>query len=236
MAVAKKSTNWFVVGVSTAVVIVLVAIGAAVWWANSLATGPGTAPQSALVDKDTGAITFGTGDDVVDTYVDFMCPICGDFEDQYGEQLQTAAADNAITLNIHPISILDRYSQNTKYSTRAASAMYCVADKAPDAALGYFNSLFTNQPEENSVGLSDDELASLANEAGAGAAADCIADGTYKTFVASQTTKHDIQRTPTEDDNCNLLDLQALDSTKLEDVLANAGTAGSGADGDSSGK
>ena len=231
MAVAKKSTNWFVVGVSTAVVVVLVAIGAAAWWANSLATGPGTAPQSAIVNQDTGAITFGTGDDEVDTYVDFMCPICGDFETQYGEQLQTAAASDAITLNIHPVSILDRYSQNTKYSTRAASAMYCVAAEAPDAALTFFNSLFTNQPEENSVGLGDDELASLAEQAGAGAAADCIADGTYKTFVAAQTTKHEIKGTPTVEVNGERLDLQAGGITKLEDVLAKAASATTGTDG-----
>jgi protein-disulfide isomerase len=231
MAVAKKSTNWFVIGVSTAVVVVLVAIGAAAWWANSLATGPGTAPQSVIVNQDTGAITFGTGDDEVDTYVDFMCPICGDFETQYGEQLQTAAASDAITLNIHPVSILDRYSQNTKYSTRAASAMYCVAAEAPDAALTFFNSLFTNQPEENSVGLGDDELASLAEQAGAGAAADCIADGTYKTFVAAQTTKHEIKGTPTVEVNGERLDLQAGGITKLEDVLAKAGSATPDTDG-----
>src|SRR6218665_3167909 len=161
MAVAQKNTNWFVIGVSAAVVIVLAALGGLVWFMNNQATGPGTAPQSAIVNETTGAITFGTGDDVVDTYVDFMCPICGQFETQYGEELQTAAANNQITLNIHPVSILDRYSQNTKYSTRAASAMYCVAAEAPDATLDYFNLLFTNQPEENSVGLSDDELASL---------------------------------------------------------------------------
>lgn len=235
MAVAKKSTNWFVIGVSAAVVVVLVAIGVAVWWANSLATGPGTAPQSAIVNQDTGAITFGTGDDEVDTYVDFMCPICGDFEDQYGEQLQTAAANNQITLNIHPVSILDRYSQNTKYSTRAASAMYCVAAEAPDSALAFFNALFTNQPEENSVGLSDDELASLADQAGAGAAAKCIADGTYKNFVASQTTKHEIQGTPTVEVNGKRLDLSAGDISKLEDVLAKASSGTSGTDGDGSG-
>jgi protein-disulfide isomerase len=236
MAVAKKSTNWFVVGVSAAVVVVLIALGGLVWFMNNQATGPGTAPQSAIVNEETGAITFGTGEDEVDTFVDFMCPICNQFEQQYGEQLQTAAANNQITLNIHPISILDRYSQNTKYSTRAASAMYCVAAEAPDATLEFFNSLFTNQPEENSVGLGDDELASLAEQAGAGAAADCIADGTYKNFVASQTTAHDIQGTPTVEINGERLDLSAGDISKLEDVLAAAGSATTGTEGDDSGE
>ena len=196
-AAAKSNTNWFAIGISAAVVVVLVALGALVVVLNNQATAPGTAPSSAIVNEETGAISFGEGETQVDTFVDFMCPICGDFEDTYGEQLQSAAADDKITLNLHPISILDRYSQNTEFSTRAASAVYCVAAEAPDSALDYFNLLFANQPEENTAGLSDDELASLADQVGAGAAADCIADGTYKRFVTSQTNDHDIQGTPT---------------------------------------
>ncbi|CAH0219981.1 MULTISPECIES: thioredoxin domain-containing protein [unclassified Microbacterium] len=196
-AAAKSNTNWFAIGISAAVVVVLVALGALVVVLNNQATAPGTAPSSAIVNEETGAISFGEGETEVDTFVDFMCPICGDFEDTYGEQLQSAAADDKITLNLHPISILDRYSQNTEFSTRAASAVYCVAAEAPDSALDYFNLLFANQPEENTAGLSDDELASLADQVGAGAAADCIADGTYKRFVTSQTNDHDIQGTPT---------------------------------------
>src|SRR5690606_19045280 len=128
-------------------------------------------------------------EDEVDTYVDFMCPICGDFENAYGEQLQTAAANDEITLNIHPISILNRASQGTDYSSRAASAMYCVAAEEPDAALDFFNSLFENQPAEGTPGLSDDELTALAEEAGAAGAAECIADGTYMKFSEDQVAE-----------------------------------------------
>ncbi|MDP3952392.1 thioredoxin domain-containing protein [Microbacterium sp.] len=197
MAAAKSNTNWFAVGISIAVVVVLVALGGLVVFLNNQASDPGTAPQSAIVNEETGAITFGEGETQVDTFVDFMCPICGDFEDAYGEQLQTAAANDEITLNLHPISILDRYSQNTEYSSRAAASVYCVAAEAPDSALDYFNLLFENQPAENTAGLTDDELAALADQVGAGSAADCIADGTYMRFVASQTNEHDIQGTPT---------------------------------------
>lgn len=196
-AAAKSNTNWFAVGISIAVVVVLVALGGLVVFLNNQATAPGTAPQSALVNEETGAISFGEGETQVDTFVDFMCPICGQFEDMHGEALQEAAANDEITLNIHPVSILDRYSQNTEYSSRSASAMYCVAEEAPDATLTFFNSLFTNQPAENTAGLSDDELAALAEEAGAGGAADCIADGTYMRFVKSQTSAHEIAGTPT---------------------------------------
>jgi len=219
MAAAKSNTNWFAIGISIAVVVVLVALGALVVILNNQANDPGTAPQSAIVNEETGAIVFGDGEDTVDTYVDFMCPICGDFEQSYGEQLQTAAANGDITLNIHPVSILNRLSQNTEFSTRAGSAMYCVAAEAPDSTLDFFNSMFANQPEENSAGLSDDELAALAEEAGAGAAAECIADGTYMDFVDAQTNAHDIAGTPTVEVNGKRLDLQAGEITEMEKLL-----------------
>ncbi len=62
-------------------------------WCSSTTrpTAPGAAPKSDIINEETGAISFGDGKDEVDTFVDFMCPICGDFEKQYGEQLQAAA-------------------------------------------------------------------------------------------------------------------------------------------------
>ncbi|MBQ3359670.1 DsbA family protein [Microbacterium sp. 22179] len=201
MAAAKSNTNWFAIGVSAAVVVVLVVLGGLVVFLNNQATAPGVAPEGGNVNQETGAISFGGGDDEIDVFVDFMCPICGDFEDAYGEQLQSAAASDDITLNIHPISILDRYSQNTKYSTRAAGAAYCVAENAPDSFLDFFNFMFSNQPEENTAGYTDEELASYAEQVGAGAAADCIADGTYMNFVRDQTNQHEIQGTPTVEIN-----------------------------------
>ncbi|UPL13449.1 DsbA family protein [Microbacterium galbinum] len=201
MAAAKSNTNWFAIGVSAAVVVVLVVLGGLVVFLNNQATAPGVAPEGGNVNQETGAISFGGGDDEVDVFVDFMCPICGDFEDAYGAQLQSAAASDDITLNIHPISILDRYSQNTKYSTRAAGAAYCVAENAPDSFLDFFNFMFANQPQENTAGYTDEELASYAEQVGAGAAADCIADGTYMNFVRDQTNQHEIQGTPTVEIN-----------------------------------
>ncbi|WP_102191676.1 DsbA family protein [Microbacterium aurantiacum] len=190
MAAAKgNNTNWFAIWISIAVVVVLVGLGGLVVFLNNMATAPGAAPKSDIVNEETGAISFGTGEEEIDTYVDFMCPICGDFEDAYGQQLQAAAKSDDITLNIHPISILDRASQSTEYSTRAANAMYCVASEAPEVTLDFFNLLFENQPEEGSTGLTDDQLAAFAEQAGAGDAADCIADRTYDKFVADRTAE-----------------------------------------------
>ncbi|KDA07085.1 DSBA oxidoreductase [Microbacterium sp. CH12i] len=218
-AAAKSNTNWFAVGISIAVVVVLVVLGGLVVFLNNQASAPGAAPQSAIINDETGAVSFGTGADEIDTFVDFMCPACNAFEQQYGEKLQQAAANNDITLNVHPISILDHLSRNTEYSTRAAAASYCVAEKASESYLDFFNLLFEKQPAENSTGLTDDELSAFAEQVGAGAAAGCIADGTYMDFVGDQTNAHEIQGTPTVEINGERLDLQAGDAAKLDAIL-----------------
>jgi len=196
-AAAKSNTNWFAIGISIAVVVVLVVLGGLVVFLNNQASSPGAAPESAIVNDETGAISFGEGGTEIDVFVDFICPICGDFEAAYGEQLQAAAADDKITLNVHPISILNRFSTTGEYSSLSAGAMYCVASEAPDSALDFFNALFENQPEENTAGLSVQELTDLAEQAGAEGAGDCIADGTYMKFSESQADVHEIQGTPT---------------------------------------
>ena len=92
----------------------------------------------------------------MDTYIDFMCPVCNQFEQLYGEAIDGLVDDGTITLNIHPISILDRASQGTEYSTRAANAMYCVAAADADASVPFMQAMFANQPAEGSTGLTND--------------------------------------------------------------------------------
>ncbi|MGB3375258.1 MAG: thioredoxin domain-containing protein [Microbacterium sp.] len=221
MAQAQSKRNWFAIGISAAVVIVLVALGAVVVWMNNQATDAGPAPKGNLINSETGALTYGDGDDTVAVYIDFMCPICNQFEQTYGAQLQKAAADGKITLEYHPIAILDHYSQGAEYSSRSANAMFCVAEKAPDKALDYMASLFTNQPEENSPGRTDEELAGYAEEVGAGAASDCITDGTYKKWGTAQASQHDIKGTPTVDLNGKRLDMSdSADFKKFADLIS----------------
>src|SRR5690606_36950998 len=154
MAQAQSKRNWFAIGISAAVVVVLVALGAVVVWMNNQATDAGPAPSSSKsFDAESGAISFGDGKDVVDIFVDFQCPVCKNFEEQFGPQLEKAAEDGKITLAYHPIAILDRYSQGTEYSSRSANAAVCVAESAPDKYLDFAQTLFDNQPPENTPGL-----------------------------------------------------------------------------------
>lgn len=222
MAQAQSKPNWFVIGISAAVVVVLIALGIVVVWMNNRATDGGPAPASnKAFNAETGAVSFGTGKDKVDIFVDFQCPVCKSFEEQFGPSLEKAAESDKITLSYHPIAILDRFSQNTEYSSRSAGAAACVASEQPDKYLAYAQLLFDNQPEENTPGLETGKLADFAKQAGADKAASCITDESYKKFGVAQAKKHSIAGTPTVEVNGKRLDLQnQADLQKLVTLIS----------------
>ena len=150
------------------------------------------------VSDDAGGISFGptgeagttSGDDavVVDVYLDYMCPICGDFEEINGPDLDELRANGDITLVLHPVSILDAQSQGSSFSTRAAQAFAYVAENAPDKALAFNEAMFAQQPGEGTSGLSNDQIAEIATSVGVPEdVAAKIADGTYNKFVDALT-------------------------------------------------
>ncbi len=152
-------------------------------------------PTEAL--EPTGTPVANTADPAagvldIQLYVDYLCPICGSFEATNGGYLTSLLDNGAATVEIHPIAILDRASQGTKYSTRAANAAGCVANYSPDQFYAFNNLLFANQPAENTSGLTDDELIDLTTQAGVGAAAsiaDCITGQEFKSWVANATAR-----------------------------------------------
>jgi len=192
MATAARKTNWFAIWLSIAAVVVIVVVTGIVIVVNNKPSAPGAAPQSSVVDQTTGAIAFGDGEDTMDTYIDFLCPICNQFEQIYGSAITGLVDDGTITLNVHPIAILDRYSQGTEYSSRAASAMYAVAVEDPSHAYDFMTALFANQPEENSAGLTDAQIVEVAKKAGVNVTASlekAITGHAYVSFVQSLTPK-----------------------------------------------
>ena len=61
MATAGRTTNWFAIWVTAAVIAVVAIVTTIVVVGNTQATSPGTPPDSQIVDADTGAISFGSG-------------------------------------------------------------------------------------------------------------------------------------------------------------------------------
>lgn len=186
---AKGGINWVAIWISAAVVVAVVAVGGLVVWMNNMATAPAESPAAASIDESTGAIRLGDAPDVLETWVDFMCPYCGQLESSWGENISEQVAAGEVTLEVYPVSILDRASQGSEFSTRAANAMNCVAEDNADAAYPFMNLMFENQPAETTSGLTDEQIIGYAEQAGAAGAADCIADRTYDDFVAQTTER-----------------------------------------------
>ena len=119
-----------------------------------------------------------------------MCPICGYFEQTQGPTLDQLRQDGTADVCYHPISILDRASQGTAFSTRAASAAALIAQEAPDKFLTFTTAMFVNQPKEGSKGLTDAQIQSIATAAGVPANVVAkIPDHQYASWVRSATEK-----------------------------------------------
>lgn len=152
---------------------------------QSQSSAPSTVPSGTkgAVDFDKGFITVGSGATIVDTFIDPMCPYCGEFEKANGSTLGGLVNDGTITLRIHPLTFLDQASGGSKYSSRASSALTCVAANDPVKTLVFLAALYDNQPREGTSGLSDSELRKLATSAGATSSSACISGGDYIGWV-----------------------------------------------------
>jgi len=177
---ANKSLFAMIIAVVAVVAVTVVAV--LVYLMNRNATVEVEAPDIAVVDQQSGAIVVGSSEHVLETYVDFMCPFCGEFERSWGPSIAEAVEDGSIELHVYPVGFLDPQSDGTDYSSRAASSLYCLADEDPDAVLPYMASLFADQPSEGSPGLSDEELLAHAADAG-------VSSGSFQECVRAQTHK-----------------------------------------------
>jgi protein-disulfide isomerase len=145
----------------------------------------GETPVPNVIDADSDVIH-------IQMFVDYFCPICGQFEKTNGDQLATWVESGAASLEIFPMAILDRSSLGSKYATRAANAAACVADNSPDQYYAFNTILFDNQPEEGTTGLTDAQLVSLTQEANvqnADAIETCITGQEFKNWVADARTR-----------------------------------------------
>lgn len=125
-------------------------------------------------------------------YVDYLCPNCGSFEKVNGDQLRAWVQSGGATLEIHPIAVLTTKSLGTQYSLRAANAAACVAEYSPNSFFEFNQSLFTDQPAEDSPGLTDGDLEKRAEDAGVDAMANikvCIEQERFKGWVQDATDR-----------------------------------------------
>ena len=214
----ERRTTVVIIAVS---LLVIVGFGALVFFIVNSAKVPALAEAHAPAPADaTGGIPVGTGGvagvdvptDVtrVDLYIDLMCPVCKQFEATNAADLDALREDGTIAIYYHPISILDRSSAGSNYSTRAANSVGVVADQDPSHFIQYIQALYANQPQEGTTGHDDDALAAIA--VGVGVPTDVAS--TFKggeftkwvTAATEQASKDGMQGTPTVMVNSEILD------------------------------
>jgi len=130
-----------------------------------------TTPSAA---NDKGGIPVGTdrvagstveGDAVVvEVVYDYQCSYCANFEAANHADIASLLESGNVQFIFRPVSFMDHASNGKEFSTRASNAAAVVADRAPEHFLDFHAALFANQPTGN--GLSDEEIADIAREAG----------------------------------------------------------------------
>lgn len=211
-----------VASVVTSIVAVVAIAGVVVTWAvSSAASKPSLSPVNVTDDgftvttvpdaaPDAGApleatptptetpapapTPTSTARPAVDirVYVDYLSAGSRDFQVANAKQLSTWVGQDAATLSYFPVAMLTAKSNGTKYSLRAASAAACVAANSPDAFFAFNNALLARQPEVESDGYTNAELADLAIASGASSpkvVRACIEDESYSTWAKGATER-----------------------------------------------
>lgn len=125
-------------------------------------------------------------------YVDYLSTGARDFQLANMPQLSDWVSEGAATLTYYPVAMLTAKSNGTKYSLRAAGAAACVAQHSPDYFFAFNNALLERQPEVDSDGYSDSEIAALAIATGVDGpkvVRSCIEDQSYVSWAKTATER-----------------------------------------------
>ncbi|WP_091226367.1 thioredoxin domain-containing protein [Microbacterium sp. 3J1] len=128
----------------------------------------------------------------IHVYVDYLSPDAGEFERANARQLVNWITEGAASVTYHPVALLTASSNGTKYSLRAAAAAACVATHSPAQFYAFNHDLLDDQPEVNTDGFSDAELADIAGAVGADNAKtvrSCIEEQDYVTWAKDATSR-----------------------------------------------
>ena len=189
----QRTVRTIVIAAVTVVALVLVAAAGLFIYRQAQPAGPVATPEG--VAEDQPYLPIGAPEDsgkpVLEIHLDFMCPVCGQFEEINGADLQQIVENEEATVHLVPRRFLDPQSTTGDFSTRSANALACVYDESPENALTFQQLLFANQPAEGSAGLTDEKLWGYAQEAGASEEVqECMSSGTYEPWVKKVADPH----------------------------------------------
>ncbi len=142
-------------------------------------------PVATVRDKKSSVVS-------IRIYLDYFCPVCNAFETANKAQITSWLKNGAATIEIHPITFLDRSSLGTRYSSRAANAAACVANYSPDDFWAFTEEMYVKQPAEGTVGLTNAQINAVAKTAkvhNLSQIYDCVNTEKFKAWVAASTTR-----------------------------------------------
>ena len=218
---AQRRQRTLIGAIVAAVVVVAAVVIAIVVQNDRTATAADAAAPANTVDNGQVIVVGQSSAPVtIDLYEDFQCPVCKNFESTTGGTLASLVSAGTVQLHYHGMAFLDT-SANDRYSTRALNAAAAVVDAAgPDAFQKFHDLLYAHQPDEGGAGLTDDQLISYAQQAGASGSTveSAIRDLTYGDWVkeiTDQASKDGVTATPTV----------KVDGQQLEDLSVSGVTA-----------
>lgn len=190
--------------VAAVVVLAALVIGGVMWTNAAKNETEGQAIQP-LADTAVSAEYSGTREGVVvvsgkqdapvtlDIYADFLCPVCGQFQQTYGDRIAEQINAGTVRVRYHMVPMLVERSDPPGYSLDAANAALAAADAGKFTA--FHDSLMVAQPEEGKRGYDNSQLIELGKALGIGdpAFAESVNSGGYEQqlLAAFDKTKND---------------------------------------------
>jgi protein-disulfide isomerase len=165
-----------VIAVVIGVVLLAGAVIGGVLWTNAsknVTAGQAITPVAAqtqaagVVEKRNGVVvTVGKpgAKATIDIYADFLCPICGQFQKQYGQQIEQQINAGTLQVNYHMVPLLNSRSNPPGYSLDSANAALAAANAGKFTA--FHDSLYASQPQEGARGYDKSQLIKLGQDLG----------------------------------------------------------------------
>jgi protein-disulfide isomerase len=201
---ADRRRNLFI-QIGLTAVVVLFAVALVLYIVTSGAKKPAGGEAKSIRVASSKLITKeGTTEPkaVLSLYEDFLCPVCGRFEQGFGPTINQLIESGAVATDYYMVAILDRPA-NQNYSSRSSAAAYCVADEdtSPDkqAFRRFHSALYAQQPSETgSVFPTNTQLIETARQAGVvGKVPDCINSGRNVEMADGLAKATNVNATPT---------------------------------------
>jgi protein-disulfide isomerase len=221
-AAARKRDQRILLSVVAAFVVVVVA-GGILFQGWRTSRSPSATP-SASASASPVAITNGrpiplgsaAAPVTITLYEDFHCPLCGQFEEQFGPTITQAQESGAARVELYPMSFID------EGSVTAANAMACAAEAGFGQA--YYLGLFANQ----NLQWSDPQLIELASKVGGSPSETfktCVnrrAHADWVTSINAAADTNGVQQTPTMLINGKEVDIATLTPDSLKAMITDA--------------